>query len=92
MQSFHCLTNDLKFLLPQTNFPSDEKETLLKLQQISLLRQLRSLTRNCFLKGNLGKFQLKYIANIDQTPLPFVLDGNSLSDTVTAEETWVPDA
>ena len=39
-----------------------------------------------------GKFQLKYGGNIDQTHLRFVLDGNSTSDTDSAEETWVPDA
>ena len=43
------------------------------------------------MKGNLEKFQLKYVANIDQAPLPFVLDANSTSDTVSAEESWVPD-
>ena len=42
---------------------------------------------------NRRKFQLKYIANIDQTSLPFVLDARSTSnDNASAEETWVPDA
>ena len=36
-----------------------------------------------------GKFQLKDIANMDQTPLPFVLDDNRTYDTVGAKEIWV---
>ena len=42
---------------------------------------------------NRRKFQLKYIANIDQTSLLFVLDTCSTSnDNASAVETWVPDA
>ena len=36
-----------------------------------------------------GKFQLKDIANMDQTPLPFVLDDNRTYDTVGAKKIWV---
>ena len=36
-----------------------------------------------------GKFQLKDIANMDQMPLPFVLDDNRTYDTVSAKEIWV---
>ena len=36
-----------------------------------------------------GKFHLKHIANMDQTPLPFVLDDNRTYDTVGAKELWV---
>ena len=36
-----------------------------------------------------GKFQLKDIANMDQTPLPFILDDNRTYDTVGAKEIWV---
>ena len=36
-----------------------------------------------------GKFQLKNVANMDQTPLPFVLDDNRTCDTVGAKEIWV---
>ena len=36
-----------------------------------------------------GKFQLKDIANMDQTPLPLALDDNRTYDTVGAKEIWV---
>ena len=54
--------------------PDQFVETIMKFHQ-KLLRERK-----------LGKFQLKYIANIDQTLLPFVLDGNKPYDTISAEE------
>ena len=36
-----------------------------------------------------GKFQLKDIANMDQTPLPFLLDYTRTYDIVGAKEIWV---
>ena len=36
-----------------------------------------------------GKFQLKDIANMDQTPFPLALDDNRIYDTVGAKEIWV---
>ena len=82
-------------MLPQTNFPSYHEEAPPPPQAIpdQFVESIMKFYQKLLRERNHRIFQLKYISNIDETPLPFVLDAHTTSnDNVSAEETWVPDA
>ena len=58
---FYSLTNGLEVFATANEFLFNGKQTRLRRLQISLSTQLRSFTKNCFVKGYVGNSNLKIL-------------------------------
>ena len=59
--NFYSLTNGLEAFATANEFLFDGKQTRLRRLQISLSTQLRSFTRNCFVKEYVGNSNIKIL-------------------------------
>ena len=64
--------------------PADKKEAIRGFH-----RAIRNEAKSGDSVGQIGKFELKQIANVDQTPLPFTFTGGTTYDDTGATTVWV---